>query len=89
MNPQQMQRDIFFKNQLGLFSLKKHIMTRKYGNDNISPFETRTFIACRSIHNIQCLSGSSGSRKYCCKYVGNIDKNNYCKVSTSTDGSLI
>ena len=39
--------------------------------------------------NIQCLSGSGGLCKYCCKYVGNIDKNNYCTVSTSDDGSLI
>ena len=41
------------------------------------------------MHNIQCLSGLGGSYKYYCKYVGKIDKNNYCTVSTSADGSLI
>ena len=39
--------------------------------------------------NIQRVNGSGGLCKYCYKYVGNIDKNNYCTVSTSADGSLI
>ena len=42
-----------------------------------------------SMYNIQWLSGSGGSWKYCCKYVGEIDKNNYFTVSKSADGSLI
>ena len=47
------------------------------------------FTACRSMQNIQYLSGSGGPRKYCCKYVGKIDKNNYFTVSTSADGRFI
>ena len=39
--------------------------------------------------NIQCLIESGGLCKYFCKYVGNIDKNNYCIVSTYYDDSLI
>ena len=41
------------------------------------------------MQNIQCLNGSGGSSKYCCKYVGKIDKNTYCTASTYDDGSLI
>ena len=65
---------VSFKSNLDYFHLKKHIPTWKYGNDNISPCETRTFTACRSMHNIKYLSVSGGSCKYCCKYVGKIDK---------------
>ena len=68
---------------------RKHIPPWKYGNDNISPCETRTFTACSSMQNIQFVSESEGSCKYLCKYVGKIDQNNYCTVSTSADGSLI
>ena len=41
------------------------------------------------MQNILCLSGSVGSWKYCCRYVGKIDKNNYCTVSTYAGGILI
>ena len=81
--------NISFKIKLNFFHLKTHIPPHKYGNDKISPCETRTLTLCRSMHNIQCLSGSGGSCKYCCKYIGKIEKNNYCTVSTSADGSLI
>ena len=82
-------RIISFKSNLDYFHLKKHIPPQKYGDDNISPCEKRTFTACRSMKNIQHLSGSGGYCKYCCKYVGKIDKNNYCIVYTSANGSLI
>ena len=79
----------FFQKQLGIFHPRKHVLPWIYGYDNISPCETIMFTACRKMQNIQCLSGSGGSCKYCCKYVGNIDKNNYCTVSKSADGILI
>ena len=41
------------------------------------------------MQNIQFLRGSGGLCKYCCKYVGKIDKKNYCTVSKSAVGSLI
>ena len=41
------------------------------------------------MQNIQCLSESGGPCKYCFKYVGEIDKNKYCTVSTYANGSLI
>ena len=80
---------VFSKNNLDYFPSKKKIPPWNYGDDNISPCETRMFTLCRSMQNIQILSGSGGSCKYCCKYVGKIDKHNYCTVFTSTDGSLI
>ena len=78
-----------FKSNLDYFHPKKYIPPWKYGDDKISPCETRTFTACRSMYNIQRLIGSGGSFRYCCKYVGKVDKKNYCTVSTSADGSLI
>ena len=78
---------VSFKSNLDYFH-PKQIPPWKYGDDNISPCETRKFTACNSMQNIQCLSGSGGSYKYCCKYIGKIKKN-YCKLSTSADGSLI
>jgi hypothetical protein len=81
---------LLFKSHLDYFHPKKHIPPWKYGDDNISPCaETKTFLACRSIQNILCLCGAGGSCKYCCKYVGKIDKNNYCTVSTSSDDTLV
>ena len=80
---------ISFKSHLDYFHPKKHIPPWKYGDDNISPCESKTFIICRSMQNVQCLCGAGGSCKYCCKYVAKIDKNNYCTVSASTDGTLI
>ena len=80
---------MFLSKAIWIFHPKKHIPPWKYDGDNISYCKTKTFTACRSMHNIQCLSGSGGSCKYCCKYVGKIDKNNYCTVSTYADGSLI
>ena len=41
------------------------------------------------MHNIQYVSGSGESCKYCCKCVDKIDKNNYFTVSKSSYGSLI
>ena len=78
---------VSFKKELWLFSSKK-IPPWKYGNDKFSPCERRTFTACRSMQNMQCLSGSEGSCKYCCKYVGKVEKN-YRTFSTYADGSLI
>ena len=80
---------LFLSKVTWIIFIQKNIPPWKYGYNNISPCETRKFTACRSMHNILCLSGSGGSWKYCCKYVGNIDKNKYCTVSTSDDGSLI
>jgi len=42
------------------------------------------------MQNIQCLYGAGdGSCKYCCKYAGKIDKNNYCTIATNIEGNLI
>ena len=42
------------------------------------------------MQNIQCLCGAGGgSYKYCCKYAGKIDKNNYCTIATNIEGNLI
>ena len=80
-------KEVSFKSNLDFFHQKNPPLN--YGDDNISPYKTKTFTACKSMQNIQCLSVSGGLCKYCCKYVGNIDKKNYCKVSKYDDGRLI
>ena len=40
---------VSFKSNLDFFHPKKHIPPWKYGNDNISPCETKIFTACRSM----------------------------------------
>ena len=42
----------------------------------MSPVEGKTFAACRSMQNIQCLTQPGLLNKYVCKYIGNIDENN-------------
>lgn len=56
---------------------------------NISPVETSTFIACRSMQNIQRLKGCGECCKYCCKYIGKIDEQNYLHVAVGKHGELI
>ena len=69
---------------------KKHLPPWKPGDPNISPCETETFCVCRSMQNVQFLCGAGGgSCKHCCKYVGKVDKNNYCPVASTKDGGLI
>ena len=80
---------VSFQSELDYFHPKKHIPPWKPGDKNISPCETKTFCVCRSMQNVQWLSGAGGSCKYCCKYVAKIDKNNYMSVSTASDGRLI
>ena len=78
-----------FNSNIDYFHPKKHIPPWKRGDPNISPCETKTFIACRSMQNIQMLCGSGGSCKYCCKYVAKVDKCNYMTVSTASDGRFV
>ena len=67
-----------FKSSCGLFHPKRHIPPTNTNEDlNISPVETRTFCACKSMQNIQWLTVCGGLNKYICKYIGKIDENNY------------
>lgn len=78
-----------FKSDLDYFHPKKHSPPWKPCDPNLSPCETKTFIMCRSMQNIQCLCGAGGSCKYCCKYVSKIDKTNYMSIATTSSGTLV
>ena len=66
-----------FKSYHLFFHPTRHIPPTNPHNDmNISPVEGKTFAACRSMQNIQCLTFSDGFIKYICKYIGKIDENN-------------
>ena len=67
-----------FKSSHLFFHPTRHIPpTNPNDYHNISPVEGKTFAACRSMQNIQCLTQSGGLNKYVCKYIGKIDENNY------------
>ena len=63
------------------FHPKRHIPpTNPHFDLNMSPVEGKTFAACRSMQNIQCLVSSGGLNKYVCKYVAQVDDNNHVIV---------
>ena len=49
------------------------------------------FANCRSMQNIQVLTQSGGVNKYVCKYIGQVDEQNYVVVNIGdhTKGSLV
>ena len=60
------------------FHPKRHIPpTNPHFDLNISPVEGKTFAACQSMQNIQCLLSSGGINKYICKYVAMVDEVNH------------
>lgn len=59
---------------LFFFHPTRHIPPTNPQDDlNISPVDGKTFAACRSMQNIQCLTASGGLNKY----IGKIDENNH------------
>ena len=55
------------------FNPKRHIPPTNPNDDiNMSPVENVTFAVCKSMQNIQILTGSNGCYKYCCKYMSKI-----------------
>ena len=80
-----------FISNLSFFHPKRHIPPTNPSNDmNISPVEGYTFSVCRSMQNIQMLTGCNGVSKYICKYLCKIDEQNYVIVSTNKDsGNLV
>ena len=59
--------------------------TNPTNDRNISPVEGYIFSQLRSMQNVQTLRHSPGTNKYICKYIGNMDNNNYTIVSTDDD----
>ena len=81
-----------FKRRLSYFHPRRHIPAVNWTHDlNISPVEGYTFSYCQSMQNIQMITDTGGCNKYCIKYVGKIDEQNYVVVYSdgSRNGSLI
>ena len=62
-----------FKNWLSFFHPLRHVRPTNPTNDmNISPVDGYTFAVCKSIQNVQRLTGTGGCSKYICKYISKI-----------------
>ena len=72
------------------FHPTRHIPpTNPHFDKNISPVEGKTFSACKSMQNIQCLISSGGMNKYVCKYVGKMDENNHVIFRVHAHDSVV
>ena len=66
------------------FNPKRHIPRTNRSLDlNMSPVESKTFCAMRSMQNIQLISGTNGMNKYVCKYIVKIDENSLLRIDSS------
>ena len=73
-----------YKCEHPFFNPKRHIpRTNKLLDLNISPVESKTFCAMRSMQNIQLISGTNGMNKYICKYIVKIDENSLLRIDSS------
>ena len=78
-----------FKSTLDFFHPVRHIPPTNATDDmNISPVEGYTFAVCRSMQNIQVLTGAGGCSKYVLKYISKIDEQNYVVVSVEGQGKI-
>jgi hypothetical protein len=74
------------------FTPTRHIPAINLNCDkNISPIESRLFLLCRSMQNVQLIRGTGGCNKYVCKYIAKIDEQNYVIVSVdkNMNGELV
>ena len=80
-----------FKSSEDIFHPSRHIPpTNPNGDVNMSPVESKTFIACKSMQNCQYLQHTNGCNKYCCKYCVKVDQNNVIDIKSAhkVNGSL-
>ena len=67
-----------FKSWLPLFHPTRHVPPVNFSDGlNISPIEGYTFSHCQSMKKIQRITNMGGCNKYCIKYIGKIDNQNY------------
>ena len=70
-----------FKSRLGYSHPLRYIPAVNWSqNLIISPVESYTFSICQSMQNIQIITNSGGCNKYCIKYIGKIDEQNFVIV---------
>ena len=75
-----------FKNNLEYFHPVRYIPAVNWSrNLNMLPVESYTFSICQSMLNIQVITNSGCCDKYCIKYIGKIDEQNF--VIVNADGS--
>ena len=79
-----------FESTMPFFHPVRHIPPTNPTDDlNISPVVGILFAVCRSMQNVQRLTGAGGCSKYVCKYIAKIDEQNYVIVYVDGEGKLI
>lgn len=79
-----------FRSWLSFFHPLRHVPPTNPTNDmNISPVDGYTFAVCKSMQNVQRLTGTGGCSKYVCKYISKIDEQNYVVIEVNGEGRLV
>jgi len=81
-----------FKSDFSFFHPTRHVPATVATDDhNISPVDSRCFICCRSMQNVQYLNykGGGGCCKYCCKYITKFDLGNRVSIDVKSDGTFV
>ena len=88
INTDQNGQIISFSSDLPYFNPRRHLpRTNRTHDQNISPVESKTFSAFRSMQNIQMISGTNGMNKYVCKYIVKIDESNLLHIESNSKKS--
>ena len=81
---------IKFESTIPFFHLKRHAPQTNPTNDmNISAVECSIFALTQSMQNVQTLTGTGSCAKYVCKYIANIDDQNYYVIEVNWEGRLV
>ena len=79
-----------FKINHNFFHPIRHIPhTNKINDMNISPVEGYLFTACRSMQNLQLLTGSGSCNKYCNKCIAKFNTHKFFVVEVEGQGKLV
>ena len=81
---------IKFESNIPFSHPKHHAPLENPRNDmNISQMEGSLFSVTQSMKNIEKLTGTGGCAKYVCKYISNIDKQNYLVIEVNWGGRFV
>ena len=73
--------DNIFKSTLNILNPKRLITAVVPGKYSIASYGSETFFIFQSQQNCQLITEAGGCCKYCCKYLAQIDKQNYINIS--------
>ena len=76
-----------FESWVSYFHPLRHVPPTNPTNDmNISPVDGYTFAVCKSMQNVQQLTGTGGCSKYICNYISKIEKQTYVVIEVDGQG---